>query len=100
MRGIPSYDVLSDPAEYYELYWEAMRNNAHFSQGKSYVESGIYASQNLISELGGYNNYNVPNSELINPVTGRINPNAKLLYHDDWLEEAFRPALRQEIQSH
>lgn len=96
MRGIPSYDVLSDPAEYYELYWEAMRNNAHFSQGKSYVESGIYASQNLISELGGYNNYNVPNSELINPVTGRINPNAKLLYHDDWLEEAFRPALRQE----
>ena len=96
MRGVPSYDVLSNPAEYYELYWEAMRNNAYFSQGKSYAEAGIYASQNLVSELGGYNNYNVANSELVNPVTGRLNPNAKLLYHDDWLDEAFRPALRQE----
>ena len=95
-RGVPSYDVLSSPAEYYELYWEAMRNNAHFKQGMSYAEAGVYASQNLIQELGGYNNYNVPNTELINPVTGRLNPNARLLYHDDWLEEAFRPAMRQE----
>ena len=33
MRGIPSYDILTDPGEYYELYWEAMRNNMHFNQG-------------------------------------------------------------------
>ncbi|ADV43198.1 TonB-dependent receptor [Bacteroides helcogenes P 36-108] len=95
MRGVPSYDILTDPAEYYELYWESMRNNS-VSSGKSYLEAGQYASDNLISTLGGYNNYNVANEELINPITGRLNPNAKLMYHDDWLEEAFRPAVRQE----
>ena len=96
MRGVPTYDVLSDPGEYYELYWEAMRNNGVFNQNMSYAEAGAYASQNLVNELGGYNNYNVPAAELVNPVTGRLNPNARLLYHDDWLEEAFRPAMRQE----
>ena len=96
MRGIPSYDILTDPGEYYELYWEAMRNNMHFNQGMPYAAAGVYASQNLVSELGGYNNYNVAAAELVNPVTGRLNPNARLMYHDDWLEEAFRPAMRQE----
>ena len=95
-RGIPSYDILTSPAEYYELYWEAIRNNAHFNQGMSYAQAGIFASQNLIKELGGYNNYNVSDTELINPVTGRLNSSARLLYHDDWLEEAFRPGMRQE----
>ncbi len=94
-RGVPEYDVLDDPKEYYELYWEAMRNNA-VASGNSYLAAGEYASANLIKNLGGYNNYNVADGELINPVTGRLNPNAKLLYHDDWLEEAFRPGMRQE----
>lgn len=93
-RGVPSYDILTSPAEYYELYWEAIRNNAHFNQGMSYAQAGIFASQNLIKELGGYNNYNVSDTELINPVTGRLNSSARLLYHDDWLEEAFRPGMR------
>ena len=95
MRGVPSYDILDDPQEYYELFWEAMRNNG-VSQGKSYLAAGVEASNNLINTLGGYNNYNVADNELIDPVSGRLNPNAKLLYHDDWLEEAFRPAMRQE----
>ncbi|MBQ8673717.1 MAG: TonB-dependent receptor [Bacteroides sp.] len=94
-RGVPGYDVLEDPKEYYELYWESMRNNA-ISTGMSYAEAGHYASTNLVKSLGGYNNYNVADGELVNPVTGRLNPNAKLLYHDDWLEEAFRPGMRQE----
>ena len=96
MRGVPSYDVLTDPGEYYELYWEAIRNNMHSNRGMSYAAAGAYASQNLVEELGGYNNYNVAAGELVNPVTGRLNPNAQLMYHDDWLEEAFRPAMRQE----
>jgi TonB-linked SusC/RagA family outer membrane protein len=33
---------------------------------------------------------------LVDPVTGRLNPNAKLLYHDDWLDEAFEVGFRQE----
>ncbi|WP_044269737.1 SusC/RagA family TonB-linked outer membrane protein, partial [Bacteroides timonensis] len=95
MRGVPSYDILTDPSEYYELYWESMRNN-YVSSGNSYLAAGQYASDNLVKTLGGYNNYNVADGELVNPVTGRLNPNAKLMYQDNWLDEAFRPAVRQE----
>lgn len=95
MRGVPSYDVLDSPQEYYELFWESMRNNA-VSTGMSFLAAGRYASDNLVSTLGGYNNYNVADNALIDPVSGRLNPNAQLMYHDDWLDEAFRPAMRQE----
>ncbi len=95
MRGVPSYDVLTNEGEYYELYWEAMRNNAYAS-GQSYLAAGQYASADLVSTLGGYNSYNVADAELIDPITGRLNANAKLKYHDNWLDEAFRPAMRQE----
>ena len=94
-RGVPGYDVLENPQEYYELFWEATRND-ELAKGTSYLEAGKYASANLIKDLGGYNNYNVADAELIDPITGRLNPNAKLLYHDNWLDEAFRPGLRQE----
>ena len=95
MRGVPTYDVLDDPKEYYELYWESIRNQ-QLTTGKSYLEAGQYASNNLVANLGGYNCYNVANELLVDPITGRLNPAAKLLYHDDWLEEAFEPGLRQE----
>ena len=94
-RGVPGYDVLENPQEYYELYWEAMRNDA-VSTGKSYLEAGQYATNNLVKKLGGYNNYDVADNELVDPITGRLNPNAKLLYHDNWLDEAFRTGFRQE----
>ncbi|WP_289119795.1 SusC/RagA family TonB-linked outer membrane protein [uncultured Bacteroides sp.] len=95
MRGVPSYDVLDSPQEYYELFWEAIRNNA-LSSGMSNLAAGQFASNNLIKELGGYNNYNVADNVLVDPISGRLNPNARLMYHDDWLEEAFRPGMRQE----
>ena len=95
MRGVPTYDVLDDPKEYYELYWESIRNQ-QLTTGKSYLEAGQYASNSLVANLGGYNCYNVANELLVDPITGRLNPAAKLLYHDDWLEEAFEPGLRQE----
>ena len=34
-RGVPGYDVLTDPKDYYELYWEALRNNAVASGDKN-----------------------------------------------------------------
>ncbi len=97
-RGISSYDLLESPQEYYELFWEGLRNQSYYSAGNSYLGAGQYASTNLIDKLGGsgYNNYDVADNELVDPVTGRLNPNANLLYHDDWLKEALRPGLRQE----
>ncbi|NDW18879.1 TonB-dependent receptor [Dysgonomonas sp. 216] len=94
--GVPKYDILESPGEYYELYWEGLRNQSVFSSGLDYVTAGVQASNDLIDVLG-YNNYNVPNNELVNPITGRLNSNAKLMYHDDWLDEAFKTGARKEV---
>lgn len=96
VRGVQGYDVLSNPGEYYELTWESMRNQQYYGAGKSAFESAQYASSNLISHLGGYNNYNVADNALVDPFTGRLNPNAQLMYQDNWFDEAFSAGLRQE----
>ena len=94
-RGVKPYQTVRSEADYYELYWEAMRNQ-RMSQGVNAFEAGIYASNNLISALGNYNSFNVPDAELIDPITGRINPNARLLYHDDWDDEPYNTGERKE----
>lgn len=54
------------------------------------------ASKDLVGNLGGYNAYNVANSALIDPLTGRLNPNASLLYNEDWDDALFHTGVRQE----
>lgn len=44
----------------------------------------------------GYNNYNVPDNQVVDPTTGRINPGASLLYNEDWDDEIFENGVRQE----
>ena len=95
-RGIPSYKMIKDPGQYYEAAWMALRNNLEYSGNLSATDADAEASRTLVSELGGYNNYNVPDDELI--IDGKLNPAAKLLYHDDWADEAFSNKLRQEYQ--
>jgi len=82
------YDIIKDPKEYYSLWWNVLRNSA-ISTGSSSAAAGTTATNNLISSLGGYNNYNVGNNLLIDN-NGVFNPNANLLYHDDWFEELFQ----------
>jgi TonB-linked SusC/RagA family outer membrane protein len=95
-RAIPPYSVISSPKDYYELFWESMRNRSMYTQGTPALSAGIYASDNLVSTLGNYNVYNVPDNQLVDPVTGRLNPNASLLYQDNWYDEALSRGLRQE----
>lgn len=97
-RAIPLYDMVSNPADYYELYWQSMRNQQYYSIGSSWSNAGVIASRDLVSTLGGYNIYDVPNGKLIDPVTGKINPNGKILYQDSWEDEIFKNGLRQEYQ--
>ena len=97
-RSVKPYQTVRGEADYYELYWEGMRNQ-YLRLGMSEVKAGVTASQGLIKELGGYNAYNVPDAELINPLTGRINPNAQLLYHDDWDKEPYGTGVRQEYNA-
>ncbi len=93
-RGVPAYNTVTDPAKYLVYEWEALKNRA-ISDGTS--NPNQWASDNLTSTsygTGGYNAYNVPGNELV--TNGVFNPNAKLLYHDDWLSEPFSTGFRNE----
>lgn len=93
-RGIPEYDRVSVP-EYYELFWEAYRNSYQYGSGQSRAQAGISASNVLTSNNGLiYNAYNVPGNKLVDSITGKLNPNAQLLWEDSWEDALFRTALR------
>jgi len=96
-RGVSPYNVIDNPADYYEMIWEAGRNSL-VEKGKSYYEANNYMSQNLISEYLGYNIYSgVADAALINRETGRLNSSAtQKKWNDSWLTEPFRSGMRQE----
>lgn len=92
-RGIPEYDRV-DEKDYYELFWESYRNS-YIAQGQSRTQAGVSASNVLASSNGlVYNAYNVPAAQLVDPTTGKLNPNAQLLWDDSWEDALFRTALR------
>jgi len=95
MHLIPDYDVIDDPQDYYQITWEGIVNREMDVNGLSPSDARQYATDNLISELGGYNNYDVSDDQLIDN-TGTFNPNANLLYHDDWYDELFQASNRTE----
>ncbi len=98
-RAVPAYDVISDPGEYYEMAWEALRNSYYYTGIMGLGQAGIAASANLMTTLGNdYNIFkNVANNELVNPTTGKLNPNATTRkWTDDWNRDSFKNGLRQE----
>jgi len=97
-RAVPEYDIITNPGEYYTTVYNRVKNGLIYKGATREAASEI-AAQNLISGNTyslGYNNYNVPNDKVVNPATGQINPDAKLLYNDNWSKELFRNAFRQE----
>ena len=105
-RLIPQYDVITDPAEYYETYYKLMYNKYYYT-GHTVAESYAYADQNLFNEKNGglgYQVYTVPDGEKLIGTNFKINPNAKLGYSDgeyyyqpdDWYAETFHNSIRQE----
>lgn len=105
-KAYKGYDAMTNPAEYYETYWEALRNNLMYQQGYTLMQANTNASERMIKWTNpqsgavewklGYNAYNVADNALIDPRTGRLNANADLLYHDDWAKEAFKQSTRQD----
>lgn len=93
-RGIPEYNRVNQQ-QYYELFWEAIRNGFVFANGDSYATAGSKASAQLTdaSHLV-YNAYNVPGASLVDPVTGKLNPNARLLWTDSWSDALFQNAAK------
>ena len=97
-RGVPAYDVLDNPADFYEMTWESIRNAAYYKGIMSYAQANAYASAALVNDFTKYNVYKgVANDQLIDPSTGRLNPAAtELKWTDNWTKDVFRPGLRQE----
>lgn len=93
-RGVSKYETVENAGDYYELAWEGYYRQNLNSMGD--LASRIAASKDLVGNLGGYNAYNVANSQLIDPLTGRLNPAASLLYGNEWEDAAFSNGLRQE----
>jgi TonB-linked SusC/RagA family outer membrane protein len=96
-RMIPEYDRVSSK-DYYELQWEGVYNYVApiLGNGTEFekAQSRKWVNTNLIPEfLGGYNNTNVPNNMVV--PDGTFNPNASILYEDDWQKGISRNGLRQ-----
>jgi len=94
VRGIPEYDRVDVPT-YYELIWEALYNTRIYNAGDTDADARDYASQQLITRLGGYNAYNVPNDQVVG-TDGSINPSGSLLWDDNWYDEMHRVGVRQD----
>ncbi|MGE4346581.1 MAG: SusC/RagA family TonB-linked outer membrane protein [Flavobacteriaceae bacterium] len=95
-RAVKDYDKITDPAKYYEGYFNILKNGYMFGPtGLSNSAAAVEASNNLITgpQGLGYNIYNVPNDQLIDPVTGTINPNAQILFQEDWEDFLFGSGL-------
>lgn len=92
-RGIPEYDRVGIQ-DYYELFWESYRNS-YIASGATPAAAGVSASNVLTGGSGlVYNAYNVPGNTLVDPTTGKLNPNAKLLWNESWEDALFRTASR------
>ncbi len=109
-RMVPNYDVISSPAEYYELHYRALYNSrAH--AGYNATQAHEYASANLIDVSNGglgYQVYTVPVGQTLVGTNFKLNPNATLGYNDgefyytpdDWYQEVFGHGnLRQEYNA-
>ena len=105
-RLIPQYDVITDPAQYYETHYRMMYNSQIYA-GKSPEEAYAYADANLFDQNNGglgYQVFTVPAGEKFIGKDFRLNPKATLGYSDgeyyyipdDWYSDTFRNSFRQE----
>lgn len=105
-RLIPQYDVITDPAQYYETHYRMMYNSQVYA-GKSPSEAYAYADANLFNQNNGglgYQVYTIPGGGKFIGEDFKLNPSAVLGYSDgeyyyipdDWYGLTFRNSFRQE----
>ena len=94
-RGVPTYDVMTDAGQYYEMMFESYRNAL---EGNIEGDAAQYAAENLIGKILKYNKFKgVADNALIDPATGKLNPAAKeYKWTDDWTKDPFENGKRQE----
>ena len=83
-RLIPQYDVISDPALYYETHYKMMYNSQVYA-GKTPAEAYAYADAYIFDANNGglgYQVYTVPSGEKFIGEDLKLNPKATLGYSD------------------
>ena len=95
-RGVKNYDIISDAGEYYEMFYEAYRNSLVDEMG--WAAASEYAAENMISKVLVYNKFKgIADNAIIDPTTGKLNPNAKTYkWGDDWQKDPFENGFRHE----
>lgn len=105
-KGVADYDRITSPGQYYELYYQALKNQAVMRKGMNESDAHQYALDNLIEGSYGlaYNVYHVPEGESLIGEDGKLNPHATMgnvvngycLKADDWMDAAYKNGFRQE----
>ena len=111
MRAVPNYEMITNPAQYYEMWYNGLNNYAQSNLGMDANKAWQWANENLTSsnEFGlGYNAYSVPEGQYMIGQNGKLNPNATLgnivtnkgnqymIVPDDWTDATYNNGLRQE----
>ncbi|MCH5335760.1 MAG: TonB-dependent receptor, partial [Alistipes sp.] len=95
--GVKEHKTMQNPGDYYEYLYGAEYIYYTEGEGLPHDQAAIAAYYDMIYDAGNYMAYKLPAGEtLIDFATGRLNPNAQLLYHDNYDDYLFRKAFRQE----
>ncbi len=105
-RLIPQYDVITNPAQYYELAYRQIYNSQIYAN-KSPEAAFQFANDNIFNVGNGglgYQVYTIPEGQNLIGTNFKLNPNATLGYSDgqyyytpdDWYDEAYHNSFRQE----
>ena len=109
-RARQLYDYVKDPGQYYEMHYTALKNN-YMANGSTADDAHALANAALTSNGAGglgYSVFTIPTGQTLIGSNGKLNPNATLGYKfnhngqdytatpDDWMDELYDPAFRQE----
>ncbi|MFD0964892.1 SusC/RagA family TonB-linked outer membrane protein [Pseudofulvibacter geojedonensis] len=101
-RSAEDYEMIDSSSDYLRAHYQNLRNGFVVDQGMPIQTASNLAATNLITnvdDLGtnvfpanpiNYNPYDVAGNLLIDPNTGQFNPNANLLYNEDWDDYLFK----------
>lgn len=95
-RGVEDYDMARNQAEFYELTWYGIRNTTWANNGHDLAAANLFASQNLLPELGYYNSFIIPSGQYLVGTNGKLNPHARVRYDDSFYDAMFKNSFRQE----
>ena len=111
-KALKNYDYITDPGQYYEVYYSGLKNFYMNKQGMSEYEAHTQANQIIGGDPDdgglGYMVYTVPEGQSFIGINGKLNPYATLgrvvdyngqsywLTPDNWLEETYRKSIRHE----